>query len=172
MRARRRARHNGAMPSTPDASSPPRAYEGTAVIAEVEHQLDLLVRAGRRAARLRADMVDPSMTPLDFSVLAYLARTSGQTQTQVSDAIGIDKTALSKSVAHLQRLGLVTQRQSVSDRRVRLLDLAAPARERVENALASRAAHLRDRFEGWAEEDVDAFVSLLTRYNDAAPDLP
>ena len=138
-------------------------------IAEIERQLDVLVRSGRRAARQRAAMVDSHLQPLGFSVLVAIVRGPGRTHGDIAEAVGVDKSALSKIVGELQRRGLVSQVASAQDRRMRLLEPTPAAVERVGAALASRVAHLQARFAEWSEADIRTLRDLLSRYNASEP---
>src|ERR1700761_2711296 len=108
--------------------------------------------------------------PLDralFPLLVGIERFGPIGVVDMADRVGRDYTTVSRQVAKLEELGLVTRQGSAADRRVReavvtpkgkaMTDLADAARERIGRAI----------FEKWEARDVDELVRLMRKFADA-----
>ena len=108
--------------------------------------------------------------PLDralFPLLVGIERCGPIGVGELADRVGRDYTTVSRQVAKLESLGLVTRRGSAADRRVReaiitpkgkaMTDLVDSARERIGLAI----------FATWDVHDVDKLVQLVRRFADA-----
>jgi DNA-binding MarR family transcriptional regulator len=89
---------------------------------------------GRAAARVQAlgehDLEPLGITPREYSVLAVLAERSPLSQTQVAEALGLDRTTILKLGASLERKRLVVRARSASDARAYAVALT-PAGDRL-----------------------------------------
>lgn len=113
--------------------------------------------------------------PLDralFPLLVGIERFGPIGVVDMADRVGRDYTTVSRQVAKLESLGLVTRQDSARDRRVReavvtpkgkaMTDLLDAARERLGRAI----------FETWDAHDIDELVRLMRKFADALKDSP
>jgi len=94
--------------------------------------------AARRRARELTRLFDEHLRPhglraTQFSVLAVLALSGGATVNRLADALGVERTTLSRSTALLEQRGWVKSDTS-SDARMRPISLTASGRQKLESA--------------------------------------
>jgi len=94
--------------------------------------------AARRCARELTRLFDEHLRPhglraTQFSVLAVLALSGGATVNRLADALGVERTTLSRSTAILERRGWIKSDTS-RDARVRPISLTASPRQKLEAA--------------------------------------
>ena len=94
--------------------------------------------AARRQARELTRLFDEHLRPhglraTQFSVLAVLALSGGATVNRLADALGVERTTLSRSTAILEQRGWVKSDTS-SDARMRPLSLTEAGRQKLESA--------------------------------------
>ncbi len=68
-------------------------------------------------------------TPRQLAILTVVGSGEGLTQTDISDATGIDRSTVSELVARLTRRGLLARRKKVSDSRAYAVKLTAQGRD-------------------------------------------
>ncbi|MBN9220105.1 MAG: winged helix-turn-helix transcriptional regulator [Mesorhizobium sp.] len=113
--------------------------------------------------------------PLDralFPLLVGVERFGPIGVVDLADRAGRDYTTVSRQVAKLEELGLLTRQPSAADRRVReavispkgkaMTDLVDQARERLGRAI----------FTSWDEHEFEELVRLMRKFADAFADLP
>jgi DNA-binding MarR family transcriptional regulator len=143
-------------------TGPPDPYE------TVAHQLAVLLRRVRAVSRDVARMVHPDLDPTAYGLLIRLEETGGERLTDLSAYFGVGKPSLSRQVASLERLGLVTRERAPDDRRSARLVLSAEGATRLQAARNSRRGQLRAQLERWPVQDVETFGRLLRRLTDEA----
>jgi MarR family transcriptional regulator, transcriptional regulator for hemolysin len=114
------------------------------------------------STELAAGLAGLGITPRGHCVLVK-ARRGDMTQKQIAEASGLDKTTMVVTVDQLEADGLAERRQSVTDRRARLV-AATPAGERVAGeADAIVAGIYRDVLGSLPAAEAEAFVAALVR---------
>lgn len=86
--------------------------------------------------------------------------------------IGRDYTTVSRQVARLEELGLVTRRGSASDRRVREAEITPRGKTATDALDTARARMALAVFQDWSGDDLDALVRLLRKLADGMTDAP
>jgi MarR family transcriptional regulator, transcriptional regulator for hemolysin len=88
-------------------------------------RLDGTIMATARAIRKAYDkaLSDLSLTLPEASLLAYIAESDPQTQTQLADRLGIGKAALGARIDRLEQMDAIQRRPHPTDRRVWLVHL-------------------------------------------------
>jgi DNA-binding MarR family transcriptional regulator len=104
--------------------------------------------AARRLARELTRAYDARLRPhglraTQFSVLVALAATGGAPMNRLADALGMERTTLTRSVAILERRGWVRS-GSASDARERRLQLTPAGRRKLEAAYPAWKSAQRD----------------------------
>lgn len=88
----------------------------------------------------------------------------------LADQAGRDHTTISRQLAKLERLGLVSRQGGSGDRRVRTADLTA-AGDKVVRAISSARQRLLSRaLAEWDETDLASLAGLNRRFVDALRD--
>jgi DNA-binding MarR family transcriptional regulator len=74
---------------------------------------------------------------------------------------------VSRQIALLEQLGLISRVMNDDDARSRHLSLTPEGRERLARARDARREYVRGQLADWPPEDVAAFAGLLHRFNGA-----
>ena len=101
-----------------------------------------------------------------FPLLVAVGRHGPVGVVELADHLGRDYTTVSRQVARLEQLGLVTRRASAEDGRVRearITPLGKQATNAVDKARARMAMAV---FRDWPQDDFDSLVALLRRFAD------
>lgn len=142
--------------------SPPAKSES---LRRIERELGVLIHRVRRRTVLSAPAVHADLQPAAVPVLVFVVDHEGVRASDVVDHFGIDKGAVSRHVAHLESLGLLTRAGDPDDGRAHLLVATDLGRERVAAVRAERRRVVAGQLADWAAEDLDALADLLARYN-------
>lgn len=104
------------------------------------------------------------LRPAEFSVLALIARTPGQKQSEIAEQLGIKRANFVALMDGLERRGLAERRKAAGDKRSHSLHLTAEGRSFVQKMVSVWAAHeqrLVDRLGG--PQARDRLIGLLDR---------
>ena len=99
----------------------------------------------------------------EWRILAHIAAVEGATAQSVSDASGVDKGWVSRSLNALLERGLVTRSTDKSDRRKRPLELSDEGVATFEKAAGDIRSLQNRLLDAFSAEDHEAFVRLMTR---------
>ncbi len=102
-----------------------------------------------------------------FSVLVIIERLGPIGVVELADRSGRDYTTISRQVAKLQSLGLVTRRESPVDRRVREAVISTTGKEMTDRIDAARERMSQAIFKDWSRDEIDDFVRLMQKFTDA-----
>ena len=137
----------------------------TDTLLRLEQEVGVLIRRVRRVIGERARAVHPELQPSSYLLLAHLAEAGAQRASAVTDALGIDKGAVSRQIQHLVDLGLVDRTPDPADGRATLVSASADAVRRLAEVRGKRRRQLEDRLGDWSDADLDVLVGALGRYN-------
>lgn len=112
------AARNGSAPRKIDRGPLPNYYGYNLRIAQVAVFEDFSHIVGRLADRMG------ELTPGRFSLLTLLRHNPGINQTDLSRAVGLDKSTLTPALDQLERKGLIVRERTVADRRTYALRLS------------------------------------------------
>jgi len=113
--------------------------------------------------------------PLDralFPLLVGIERFGPIGVVDLADRAGRDYTTVSRQVAKLESLGLVTRRASPADRRVREAMVTEKGKATTDLVDAARERIGRTVFENWDPQEFDDLVRLMRKFADAIADGP
>jgi len=113
----------------------------------------------RDAAMLRAAGL--SLERALFPLLVSIERLGPVGVVEVAGRVGRDYTTVSRQVARLEELGLVTRRASAADKRVKeaaITPRGKAATDAIDAAREKMAEHL---FRDWTRQDFDELVRLM-----------
>lgn len=108
-----------------------------------------------------------SLRPADFAVLILVSNNSGLKQSDVAEALGIQRANFVAIIDGLEEKGLLVRRKSDTDRRVHYLDMTEQGTSTVETLSAVWRDHegkLIDRLGG--QDARDQLIGLLRRIQD------
>lgn len=101
-----------------------------------------------------------------FTLLLHLVKAGPQRLRDLAGHACIDPSTASRQVDHLVRLGLVERHPDPDDGRASLLAATEAGLEAARRLRDHRDAFLADVLGRWDAADLDAFTTLLTRFND------
>jgi DNA-binding MarR family transcriptional regulator len=101
-----------------------------------------------------------------FPLLVLIQRRGPLGVGELADRVGRDYTTVSRQVAKLERLGLVTRRVGKTDRRVTEAVVTDQGQVMSEVLDAARERLARDALAGWSENDLEELARLLRRFAD------
>lgn len=133
----------------------------------LENEVTVLIRRVKRVIAHRARMLHPDLQGASYVLLSYLEENGPVRASEIAEELSIDKGAVSRQVSHLLDLGLVERHDDPDDRRATLLSLSGSARDRLCEIKATRRHVIDQRLGEWPTDELEQFVSGLTRYNAA-----
>jgi len=137
-------------------------------IRELHHALvdlmGLMNRPQRDSALLQEAGV--SLDRALFPLLVVVARKGPVGVVELGELVGRDYTTVSRQIAKLDSLGLVSRRPSKADKRVREADITAKGKE-VTSAIDSARERLATvLFARWSKRDLQDLARLTRRFAD------
>jgi DNA-binding MarR family transcriptional regulator len=101
-----------------------------------------------------------------FPLLVSIERLGPIGVVEVAGRVGRDYTTVSRQVARLEELGLVTRKASAADKRVKEAEIT-PQGKAATDAIDAAREKLADRlFRDWTTEEFDELVRLMRRLAD------
>lgn len=131
----------------------------------VERELIYLVRRAQGHARELAREVHPDLDVASYSMLGRVDDADGLRSTDLAAHFGVDKSVVSRQVAHLERLGLLRREDDPTDARARRLALTAEGRSRLRRVRGERHRRFQDLLRSWDTDEVARFADDLARWN-------
>lgn len=146
------------------------AQDNLQLVADVEHQLSNLFRRSRSAQMQLARRVHPEMDAAGYALISQieLGTAGGRPGVRASDvaqALGLDKSTVSRGLTHLETLGLIERVGDPDDGRARLLRLTQTGADRFGAMRSQRQAEFRAILDRWQPQDLSDLARLLTRLN-------
>jgi len=99
-----------------------------------------------------------------FRLLVAIERMGPIGVVELAERLGRDYTTVSRQVARLEAMELVTRRGNAQDRRIREALVAPKGKEMTDRLDEARARLAREAFREWPEREVDELVRLMTRF--------
>jgi DNA-binding MarR family transcriptional regulator len=90
---------------------------------------------------------------------------------ELANGVGRDYTTISRQVAKLDSLGLVSRRESPLDRRLREAVVTAKGKAMIDLIDAAREKYLRRMFADWDDAEVEELARLMRKFADAWRDV-
>ncbi|HEY0470550.1 MAG TPA: MarR family transcriptional regulator [Kribbella sp.] len=140
------------------------------LLADVEQELSVLFRRARSASMLLARRVHPEMDAAGYALISQVELGTagggpGVRASDVAQALGLDKSTVSRGLAHLENLGLIERVGDPDDGRARLLRLTATGSARFDAMRAQRQTEFRAILARWDATDLSGLARLLARLN-------
>jgi len=132
---------------------------------QLEREMGLLLRRAQASSAAISRRVHPDLEPAAYSLLAMIAATPGVRASDLAAHIGVGRGTMSRQLARLGDLGLVSRRPDPDDYRGQLLDLTDEGRHRYETAQDARRQFFRKALGGWTDDDISSFAVQVARLN-------
>ncbi len=121
----------------------------------------------RLMTRLDQAMIEAAgITAAQSGALYYLEKHDGCLLTELSRALGLDKSAITGLVDRLENKGLVERKPSSSDRRAIGLFLTGKGSDAIRQCLKVTREYNTAIMEGLSEEEIDTFSRILRKVID------
>lgn len=114
-------------------------------------------------------LIEEAGIPLDralFPLLARIGRYGPIGVVELADRTGRDHTTVSRQMAKLEELGLITRHASTKDKRVREATVSAAGRDMIAVLNAARERLANRILTSWTDDDLDQLRILLRRFAD------
>ena len=148
-----------------DTAVDPVAGPREEAVRGLEHEVATLIRRVRRVTAERAHAVDERLQSSSYLMLSWLVDNGPVRASVMVESFHVDKAAVSRQLHHLVELGLVDRTPDPEDGRATLVSASDSAVRRLDAVTAERRRSFDDRLNGWDTDELDEFVSLLSRYN-------
>jgi len=133
---------------------------------QLERELGLLLRRAQASSASISRDVHPDLEPAAYSLLALIAASPGVRASDLALTIGVGRGTMSRQLARLGTLGLVSRRPDPDDYRGQLLELTDEGLRRFETAQQARRVFLRNALTGWSEAEIEGLATQLGRLNE------
>lgn len=143
-------------------------------IREVHHALVDLVILMNRPQRDSALLQEAGVS-LDralFPLLVVVQRKGPVGVVELGDLVGRDHTTVSRQIAKLGSLGLITRRPSKADQRVREAVITTKGKEVIRAIDSARERLAALLFANWSKRDLRDLARLMRRFADDLHSLP
>jgi DNA-binding MarR family transcriptional regulator len=136
---------------------------------DVDVELTRFVRRVRKRTLRHLAEIHPKLDYGNFTfLLGIVDAPDGIRGSELADDLGVHKSTASRSIATLERLGLVSRVPDPDDGRAQLLVAEPVAVERVEAYRRSTHERLAALLDDWTPDEITSFARSLTRLNDRA----
>jgi DNA-binding MarR family transcriptional regulator len=131
----------------------------------VEREIGLLLRRSRAISARLSRELHPDLDGAAYGLLALLQDTGPLRASDLVARLGLDKSTVSRQVATLVALGLVTREADPADGRAQVLSTSPEGAARLARIRDARRARWEADLADWPAEDVDTLGELLARLN-------
>lgn len=132
---------------------------------DLERELTVFLRRARATSGEMAREVHPDLEPAAYGLLVRLEDAGAQRATDLAAYFGVGKATMSRQLAALEGLGLVTRSKDPADGRASLVELAEVGRERFNRVRSARRAEYRRKLAAWERGEIAELARLLHRLN-------
>jgi DNA-binding MarR family transcriptional regulator len=105
-----------------------------------------------------------------FPLLVLVERFGPIGVVELADRVGRDYTTVSRQLAKMETLGLITRAAGAEDRRVRRATIAAPGKAMTDRIDAARERVLAHGFRDWEPMEIEALAGLARKLADSMRD--
>lgn len=133
----------------------------------LEEQTGVLWRRERITSHALAKTVHPDMEPAAYGILTLLQSDGSLRATDIALRMGVGKPAISRQLAALERLGLITRRLDPEDARSQRVVLTPAGECRLGVAQAGSRSAFTALLRSWTQDDIETLCTLVSRLNSA-----
>lgn len=125
----------------------------------------MLLRRARGLSGSLARSVHPDVDAAAYGLMVRIDEVGSVRITDLADYFNVGKPTVSRQIALLEKLGLVSRALNDDDARSRHLSLTDEGRRRLASAREARRDNFRSILGDWLLDDVAALARLLRRFN-------
>ncbi|HKU30352.1 MAG TPA: MarR family transcriptional regulator [Arthrobacter sp.] len=138
-----------------------------AALQQVEHQLSMFWRRARSLSYQLSRQVHPDMEPAAYGLLSII-RTEGPIRlTDLASCIGVGKPSVSRQVAFLEGIGMVSKEADPKDGRAQSIRLTAKGEDKMHQVQDARRQVFRERLGEWPLNEIQTLADYIERLNAA-----
>src|SRR6478672_11686270 len=156
-----------AMSNSPDGTPPDDAVKAAAdtALQNVEHQISLFWRRGRSISQQLSRQVHPDMEPAAYGLLTVIRREGPIRLTELASCIGVGKPSVSRQIAFLESIGLVSKEADPLDGRAQTIRLTAKGEDKMHQVQDARREVFRERLGEWPVEELQTLAAYMAKLN-------
>ncbi|WP_028271947.1 MULTISPECIES: MarR family winged helix-turn-helix transcriptional regulator [Arthrobacter] len=136
-----------------------------AALRTVEHQISLFWRRGRSISQQLSRQVHPDMEPAAYGLLTVIRREGPIRLTELASCIGVGKPSVSRQIAFLESIGLVSKEADPLDGRAQTIRLTPKGEEKMHQVQDARREVFRERLGEWPVEDLQTLAAYMAKLN-------
>ena len=136
-----------------------------AALTAVEHQLSLLWRRARSISHQLSRQVHPDMEPAAYGLLSVIRQQGPIRLTELASCIGVGKPSVSRQIAFLEGLGLVSKEADPLDGRAQAIRLTPKGEDKMHQVQDARREVFRERLAEWPAEDLQTLAAYIGKLN-------
>ena len=134
-------------------------------LTAVEHQLSVFLRRARSVSQQLSRQVHPDMEPAAYGLLSVIRSQGPIRLTELASWIGVGKPSVSRQIAFLEGLGLVSKEADPLDGRAQAIRLTAKGEEKMHQVQDARRGVFRERLSEWPAEDLQTLAAYMGKLN-------
>lgn len=131
----------------------------------VEHQISLFWRRGRSISQQLSRQVHPDMEPAAYGLLTVIRREGPIRLTELASCIGVGKPSVSRQIAFLESIGLVSKEADPLDGRAQTIRLTPKGEEKMHQVQDARREVFRERLGEWPVEELQSLAAYMAKLN-------
>ncbi|MFC9773036.1 MULTISPECIES: MarR family winged helix-turn-helix transcriptional regulator [unclassified Pseudarthrobacter] len=155
------------MSNSPDAlpGSTPTENTVDSALQNVEHQISLFWRRARAISNQLSREVHPDMEPAAYGLLSVIRKEGTIRLTDLAINIGVGKPSVSRQIAFLEGLGLVSKQADPLDGRAQSIRLTPKGEEKMHEVQDARRQVFRERLGEWPLGDLQELARYMAKLN-------
>ncbi len=136
-----------------------------AALSAVEHQMSLLWRRARSISYQLSRQVHPDMEPAAYGLLTVIRRQGPIRLTDLASCIGVGKPSVSRQIAFLESIGLVSKEADPLDGRAQSIRLTPEGEARMHEVQDARREVFRERLGSWPVAELETLAAYIGKLN-------
>jgi DNA-binding MarR family transcriptional regulator len=136
-----------------------------AALQNVEHQISVFWRRARAISNQLSRQVHPDMEPAAYGLLTVIRREGPIRLTDLAMNIGVGKPSVSRQIAFLESIGLVSKEADPLDGRAQAIRLTPNGEEKMHQVQDARREVFRERLGEWPVEDLQELARFMAKLN-------
>jgi DNA-binding MarR family transcriptional regulator len=131
----------------------------------IERNLGLLLRRSRRVIADAAREIDPELDVAAYGLLLRIQETESIKPSELAAYFGIGRPTVTRQLAELERLQLVTRQHDHTDARSFRVELTPEGGRRVSEVRKSRQQNFRNSLTKWSDKELHQLAQGMEKLN-------
>ncbi|KNH17105.1 MarR family transcriptional regulator [Arthrobacter sp. ZBG10] len=136
-----------------------------AALRNVEHQISVFWRRARAISNQLSRQVHPDMEPAAYGLLTIIRREGPIRLTELAMNIGVGKPSVSRQIAFLESIGLVSKEADPLDGRAQSIQLTPKGEEKMHQVQDARRQVFQERLGEWPVADLEELARYMAKLN-------